>query len=725
MITVPQYKYTGQFTDNTGHIIKMEVYSPYLVVNQEFVFGPDPLHLNFDVEDMFTGAVGRRLSAQIVCDNTTLFDGLFADWPTDVVVKAYKDDVLFFYGFMSNDEYNLSYSNDMRTFTFDALDPILASDNIQYTHDQKARRKLLKFPDVLKAFCDVVGIKKFYYGIEDRDSTFSEDAFLPDDWQEYWRTGNDWLRWSAVLKGLGQTFGCNVFVDADALYICPIVTDEPSNTSFTATMFEKTSTWLETPNVPVNMEVSDVSGYDLKSDLIAGSANLRIIPAKAFTNLSIEGAKTRDFMPDPFDISRWSNDPATFAVEGISTWRTIVDTDTERVTVATFSRDENSRAIPYNYDWTGTFGLLKIYRYNDDAGTYDLSETKLIVINAYLRAYAARVVTERLRSWLEDYDFTAKIYIDTYYHEDLAEKVPTLKGTSYGYNETNTITSSTQRLDDGKYFISDLTAQPGALVFSLNSNGNGSYITAIRQECPQESGMKSNSRIYRNSDFFTEHDATTLCYPLGVTTAKGNLNGRFGSNYNIFNKAVRVYSFESYNTGLAVRPFSHGKFNGSNGQVIAADIDLRDHVSSFSLMISSYNKPSPIVGPFYLKSVDAVILSSNNSTITVPGNGGSYMLQTTLAVTITNGTADLTVRGTAESIRADYGIFLYPVINSKMEIAREETDPRGYYIVGDRITFDEWPLSEIDERVVTVWATCNDKRSSNIVFTQYPNYEGN
>lgn len=175
-------------------------------------------------------------------------------------------------------------------------------------------------------------------------------------------------------------------------------------------------------------------------------------------------------------------------------------------------------------------------------------------------------------------------------------------------------------------------------------------------------------------------------------------------------------------SAFTIRPtgVSFSEWQGAYGRTVTV---WATYGSVTSNSITFKQEPAP--EHWTLVSVNSVTLTSSAAMITVPGNGGQYYFSIKVGCTLSNGSTTVPFTGTAEELRTSYGIFVYPVIHSKMEIAREETDPRGYYIVGDRITFDEWPLSEIDDRVVTVWATCNDKRSSNIVFTQYPNYEGN
>jgi CRISPR/Cas system-associated protein Cas7 (RAMP superfamily) len=127
-------RYYSTFKDICNNTLRLEIYKDLeeTVTAEELILSADAVSIEYSSEDLFKPLKQSGCSVNVLT-STVLID-LYTGKLNDVTIKIYKNDSLFWFGYLTPNIYSSEFSSDYDLLTLEFVDCIAQLENIKYTY---------------------------------------------------------------------------------------------------------------------------------------------------------------------------------------------------------------------------------------------------------------------------------------------------------------------------------------------------------------------------------------------------------------------------------------------------------------------------------------------------------------------------------------------------------------------------------------------------------------
>lgn len=126
--------YSGCTRDLNDNELRVEIYKDGAATAKEITLGGNsPITINYECDDVFKPLIQSSCSIKVVTDEPLL--DLYTGKLNEIIVKVYKSNKLFWYGFLTPNVYTSDYGVGANEFTLEFIDCIAQLDNIKFKKD--------------------------------------------------------------------------------------------------------------------------------------------------------------------------------------------------------------------------------------------------------------------------------------------------------------------------------------------------------------------------------------------------------------------------------------------------------------------------------------------------------------------------------------------------------------------------------------------------------------
>ncbi len=331
--------YISEFKDADNNTIKIQIETASNTPDVEVLTLYDAMTVEYNGESVFDSLKSSRASVNLFLSD--IKPDLFTGSLNGVKVKVYKNNSLFWFGFVTPNIYTQSYSHVYDKLTLECVDVIAQLDNIDYRYINKNDSVgIFSFFDIL-AHClglaDTTHVITHIYADSSVTTASGESPILNNLYikeRNFFDEKEEAMKCKEVVSSMLQYLGLTMLQYKDAYYI---ISAEKVNTAYTLTHYIYSgSGWQQTADVTLNLVTRTTAQLGQSGDDVTVTLNGVYNKVTVIANNNPLDNILPDF-DDSEDLINQNADPNHYEVEDYT-----APDETEYKLVSAFFKSQNN-----------------------------------------------------------------------------------------------------------------------------------------------------------------------------------------------------------------------------------------------------------------------------------------------------------------------------------------------------------------------------------------------